>query len=127
MDLLELDRQGVHRRGVARVRADRRAAHAPRRAQGARRRADDLWGARTAIAARVVGVTLDELLAGDDSDWQICEDLALLAAVRASAKGCAPMRPHSTSRGPRHHHPEEGTNTMTATHPEPKDLGTTGI
>jgi antitoxin (DNA-binding transcriptional repressor) of toxin-antitoxin stability system len=57
---------------------ERAAARRTRRnAQSALRRADDLWGARTAIAASVVGVTLDELLADDDSDREIREDLAV--------------------------------------------------
>ena len=77
MDLLELDPDKAFTAVEWRAFEQTAARRTRRNAQGARRRADDLWGARTAIAAKVVGFTLDELLAGDDSDWEIREDLAV--------------------------------------------------
>ena len=56
---------------------ERAAAQRTRRnALAARRRADELWGAQSVLAATVVGVTLDELLADGDGDHEIRQDLA---------------------------------------------------
>lgn len=77
MDLLELSPQeafsAVEWRRFEAV-ASRRTR---RNAQGARRRADALWGAQSVLAANVVGLMLDELLAREDGDWDIREDLAV--------------------------------------------------
>ena len=77
MDLLELDPATAFTAVEWRAFEQTATRRTRRNAQSARRRADDLWGARTAIAATVVGFTLDELLADDDSDWEIREDLAV--------------------------------------------------
>jgi hypothetical protein len=75
MDLLELDPESAFT-------ADRwaqfeatAAQRTRRNALAARRRADSLWGAQTAIAANVTGITLADVLSDDDA-WEVREDLA---------------------------------------------------
>lgn len=76
MDLLELDPAAAftaERWAEFQATAARRTR---RNALGARRRADSLWGAQTAIAANVLGITLAEALDEDDEAWEVRADLA---------------------------------------------------
>jgi hypothetical protein len=52
------------------------ATRTRRNALAARRRADSLWGAQSALAATVVGVALADVLADADAEWDVRADLA---------------------------------------------------
>ena len=75
MDLLELDPESAFT-AERWAQFEATAAQRTRRnALAARRRADSLWGARTAIAVNVVGITLADVLT-DDDEWEVRADLA---------------------------------------------------
>lgn len=76
MDLLELAPEQAFTTAQWQQFEETAARRTRRNALAARRRADELWGAQRVLAAAVVGVTLDELLSGDDGDYEIREDLA---------------------------------------------------
>jgi hypothetical protein len=75
MDLLELDPDSAFS-AERWAQFERTAARRTRRnALAARRRADSLWGAQTALAVNVIGVTLADVLV-DDDEWEMRADLA---------------------------------------------------
>ena len=76
MDLLELAPEQAFSAAQWQQFEQTAARRTRRNALAARRRADELWGAQSVLAATVIGVTLDELLGGEDSDDEIREDLA---------------------------------------------------
>ena len=76
MDLLELDPAAAFPAERWAQFEQTAAARTRRNALAARRRADSLWGARSAIAATVVGVTLADVLADADAEWDVRSDLA---------------------------------------------------
>ena len=75
MDLLRLDPDTAFSAGRWAQFEDTAAQSTRRNALAARRRADSLWSAQSAIAANVVGVTLTDVLADDDDAWSLRAEL----------------------------------------------------